>query len=96
MATELNQTPNDSLANGVLVYGFPFNTNQALLLDRYLNGVNLALHLTSGQSSADYDPLLKYYDERGVLLEVENQATWTAQDIERVQERVVRSLKSSD
>ena len=32
-------------SNGYLVKGFPFNTNQALMLDRYLNGVNLAIYL---------------------------------------------------
>jgi hypothetical protein len=30
---------------GYLVKGFPFNTNQALMFDRYLNGVNLAIYL---------------------------------------------------
>jgi hypothetical protein len=34
---------------GFLLKGFPFNTNQALLLDRYLNGVNLAIHLRSDE-----------------------------------------------
>ena len=53
---------------GYILRGFPFNTNQALLLDRYLNGVNLAIHLRSPADSADYSGsikhLLNYYDER--------------------------------
>jgi adenylate kinase family enzyme len=53
---------------GFIVRGFPFNTNQALLLDRYLNGVNLAIHLKNPSDAADYAtsvrPLLDYYDER--------------------------------
>ena len=58
-------------ATGVVVHGFPFNTTQALLLDKYINGVNLALHIKSGQDSSDYESLLKYYGERGSLLELE-------------------------
>jgi hypothetical protein len=53
---------------GYLIKGFPFNTKQALLLDYYLSGVNLALHITSGNQSPEYldsiKPLLNYYDER--------------------------------
>jgi adenylate kinase family enzyme len=53
---------------GYIVRGFPFNTHQALLLDRYLNGVNLAIHLKTPTDAADYSasirPLLNYYDER--------------------------------
>jgi hypothetical protein len=53
---------------GYLIKGFPFNTNQALLLDRYLNGVNLALHLKSKDESSDYtssiESLLGYYEHR--------------------------------
>ncbi len=53
---------------GFIVRGFPFNTNQALLLDRYLNGVNLAIYLKNPSDAADYAtsvrPLLDYYDER--------------------------------
>jgi adenylate kinase family enzyme len=51
---------------GYLLRGFPFNANQALLLDRYLNGVNLAIHLKTPGESADYtasiQPLLNYYE----------------------------------
>jgi adenylate kinase family enzyme len=53
---------------GYILRGFPFNTQQALLLDRYLNGVNLAIHLTTPADPADYSasikPLLNYYNER--------------------------------
>jgi len=30
---------------GYFLKGFPFNTNQALILDKYINGVNLTIHL---------------------------------------------------
>lgn len=36
---------------GFLLKGFPFNTTQALLLDRYINGVNLALHVRTANES---------------------------------------------
>lgn len=53
---------------GYILRGFPFNAQQALLLDRYLNGVNLAIHIKSASESAEYSssiqPLLNYYDER--------------------------------
>lgn len=56
----------DSKQIGYILKGFPFNVNQALQLDRYLNGVNLALHLKTGEESEDYlnsiQSLLKYYD----------------------------------
>ena len=51
----------ESLANGVVVHGFPFNTTQALLLDKYVMGINLALHVKSGEPSSDYESLLNYY-----------------------------------
>lgn len=48
--------------------GFPFNPAQALLLDQYLNGVNLAIHCRQPDEPADFassiQPLLNYYDER--------------------------------
>jgi hypothetical protein len=53
---------------GYFIKGFPFNTNQALQLDRYLNGVNLALHLRTEGESSDYlssiKSLLTYYSDR--------------------------------
>ena len=53
---------------GHLIKGFPFNTKQALLFDRYINGANLALHLKTANQSSDYtssiEPLLSYYSER--------------------------------
>jgi adenylate kinase family enzyme len=58
----------DTSRFGFLLKGFPYNTTQALLLDRYLNGVNLALHVRTVNESQDYldsiKPLLNYYDER--------------------------------
>lgn len=51
---------------GYLLRGFPFNTNQALQLDRYLNGVNLAIYLKDTTNpNEEYRqsiaPLLNYY-----------------------------------
>ena len=58
----------ESLNYGSLLVGFPFNTNQALFLDRYLNGVNLAIYCKHANESSDFAssvrPLLDYYDER--------------------------------
>jgi hypothetical protein len=45
-----NDESQDGLTHfGFILKGFPFNANQALLLDRYINGVNLAIHLKSGE-----------------------------------------------
>ena len=44
VAEELLGSPGSDYG-GFILKGFPFNTNQALLLDRYINGVNLALHI---------------------------------------------------
>ena len=84
------------LASGVVVHGFPFNTTQALLLDRYLNGVNLALHVKSGDStSSDYDSLLKYYSERGSLLELDHNPSPTDEEIGEIQDKIKKALKVS-
>ena len=73
IAEEVTNVPEDfnqpdNARFGFLLKGFPFNTNQALLLDRYLNGVNLAVHLKCGEESGDYlssiQSLLGYYEER--------------------------------
>ena len=34
--------------NGVFIHGFPYNVNQALHLDNFLGGVNMAIYLASG------------------------------------------------
>ena len=51
-----------------MVIGFPFNPAQALLLDKYLNGVNLAIYCKDPSESPEFAdsirPLLDYYDER--------------------------------
>ena len=79
LAKELVE-PNDEVQPyGVIINGFPLNTNQALLLDRYLRGVNLALHVKSEEPIGDYDSLLKYYDERGALLEIGYKDSLTAE-----------------
>lgn len=95
------------LANseGYLVQGFPFNTNQALLLDRYLNGVNLCLHIKysgardqsseSTEQNAEYEPLLKYYAKRGSLLELEVSDKLNREAIEDIQKTISQSFKYS-
>lgn len=64
--TKVSDQENTSF--GFVLRGFPFNTSQALLLDRYLNGVNLAIYLRSANESPDFtasiQPLLNYYSER--------------------------------
>lgn len=64
--TRVSEEDNSSF--GFVLRGFPFNTGQALLLDRYLNGVNLAIHLKANNESPDFtasiQPLLNYYSER--------------------------------
>jgi adenylate kinase family enzyme len=57
---------------GVIINGFPFNSAQALLFDRSVNGVNLVIHAKSGDSaSQNFASLLQYYNERGSLIEIE-------------------------
>lgn len=64
--TKVSDQENTSF--GFVLRGFPFNTSQALLLDRYLNGVNLAVYLRGANESPDFtasiQPLLNYYSER--------------------------------
>jgi len=63
-----NDLNGGAIKYGYILRGFPFNTSQALLLDRYLNGVNLAISLKTSSESADYvssvKPLLDYYSAR--------------------------------
>ena len=85
IAEEVTKVPEDEFEGenirfGYLIKGFPFNTSQALMLDRYLNGVNLALHIKSGRESGDYlssiQSLLSYYEER-VRLSVVRVLCWS-------------------
>lgn len=71
IAEQLNKAEDDlegQVGFGYVLNGFPFNTNQALLLDKYLNGVNLAIYCKSAKDSEDFSssvkPLLDYYNER--------------------------------
>ncbi len=68
---------------GYIVKGFPFNTNQALLLDRYINGVNLAIHVRAENEQTDdsINNLLNYYDQRGTLLRLPFVAKPTAEQL---------------
>jgi len=84
----------NSTSNGVIVQGFPFNSSQALLLDRYLNGVNLAIHVRGQSSTQEFASLLEYYDVRGTLLEIDHQESLTAQAVEDLQTRIALAMKS--
>lgn len=55
---------------GVLLKGYPFNPNQALLLDQKLRGVNLAIffHNKDNKYEASIQDILNYYDKTGALL----------------------------
>lgn len=92
IATELVSNEN-KFFNGAIVYGFPFNSNQALLLDRFLGGVNLAIHLKGSGEIGDYVPLLNYYEERGSLLEIEHNPEPSPNDIEDTRWSILSSLK---
>lgn len=61
--------------------GFPFNSAQALILDQYLRGINLALHVKAPTGAQDFESLLKYYDERGTLVEVDYKENYTSQEL---------------
>lgn len=58
---------------GVLLKGYPFNPNQALLLDQKLRGVNLAIffHNKDSQYESSIQDILNYYDKTGSLLKWE-------------------------
>ena len=90
----ISQSENDQ-HRGSIVYGFPFNSNQALILDRFLGGVNLAVHIRHGEPSSDISPLLKYYDERGSLLEIDYKEDISGEEIEKIQVKVLQSMKES-
>lgn len=83
---------------GYVVKGFPFNTNQALLLDRYINGVNLALHIRDQNEPADesINNLLNYYDQRGTLLRLPFVNNPNADQLEFINREIVSFIKTSD
>ena len=58
---------------GVLLKGYPFNANQAKLLDYQLKGINLAIYFhnkDAGYESSISD-ILNYYEKTGNLLKWE-------------------------
>lgn len=46
---------------GIIIKGFPFNTAQALVLDQYFKGVNLALFVKAKDEAPNAPSLLEYY-----------------------------------
>ena len=73
--------------------GFPFNPSQALLLDKYLGGVNLALHVKSNEPVGGYESLLSYYEEKGALLEIDYKEDPSLDECEEIRGKIICSLK---
>lgn len=84
--------------SGYLIKGFPFNANQALLFDKYLNGVNLALHVRAENEPVDesINNLLNYYDQRGTLLRVPFLNNPNADQLEFINREIVSHIKTSE
>ncbi len=84
--------------SGYLIKGFPFNANQALLFDKYLNGVNLALHVRAENEPVDesINNLLNYYDQRGTLLRVPFLTNPNADQLELINREIVSHIKTSE
>jgi adenylate kinase family enzyme len=98
VAEELLSSPGSTFG-GFIVKGFPFNTNQALLLDRYINGVNLAIHLTEpncAQNDESINNLLNYYDARGTLLRLPLVSNPSAEQLEFATREIVSNIKLSE
>ena len=51
---------------GFILNGFPFNVRQALMLDHYIKGINLAIYFRNENKSHEQSiaELLDYYDQR--------------------------------
>lgn len=51
---------------GYILDGFPFNVRQALMLDRFIKGVNLAIYIRTQDKTREdsLSELLDYYDQR--------------------------------
>lgn len=83
---------------GLILKGFPFNTNQALLLDRYINGVNLALHIRAENEQEDdsINSLLNYYDQRGTLLRLPFISNPNSEQLEFITREIVTNIKLSE
>lgn len=97
VAEELLSAPSQAFG-GYIVKGFPFNTNQALLLDRYINGVNLAIHVKAENEQVDesINSLLNYYDSRGTLLRLPFVAKPNAEQLEFATREIVSNIKLSE
>lgn len=80
----------------MIVQGFPFNSAQALLLDRFLNGVNLALHIKGTGGAQDFSSLLKYYDDRGTLVELDFKDNMTSEELATLQKKIIMSMKRAE
>lgn len=96
LAEALLNSPGSSYG-GYILKGFPFNTNQALLLDRYINGVNLAIHLTGEDEQVDesINSLLSYYDQRGTLLRLPFINNLNSEQLEFVTREITSNIKMS-
>lgn len=83
---------------GFILKGFPFNTNQALLLDRYINGVNLAVHIRAENEQEDdsINNLLNYYDQRGTLVRLPFINNPNAEQLEFITREIVSNIKLNE
>ena len=62
----LEWDPELPVHQGFILNGFPFNVRQALMLDRYIKGINLAIYFRNENKSHEQSiaELLDYYDQR--------------------------------
>ena len=64
------------------------------MLDKFLGGVNLAVHI-KGNEQVDYSSLLNYYDERGTLVELDYKENVSVEEAEEIKHHVYNTMKES-
>ena len=64
------------------------------MLDKFLGGVNLAMHI-KGNEQVDYSSLLNYYDERGALIELDYKENVTVEEAEHMKHNVYNTMKEA-
>jgi hypothetical protein len=66
------------------------------MFDRYLNGVNLAVHVKDASTSSSLTPLLQYYSDHGSLLEIDYKDNLTAEEVQKIHSTIIFNMKNSD
>ena len=92
---------NTEKQHGVFIHGFPYNTKQALLLDQFLGGVNLAIYLEGPQEYQEsIANMLQYYEERviihlnqGSLYKIANYKSPEPEHLEKVKREIIENIK---